>query len=169
MVVCPGCGFVSPNLDLPPDDCANASGECRRLCNELSAYTWSLGDWSPGDPPFLQQHIVDAYGTSHAGGPSKPIGVFFCLAGIYLAVEEGYTGRQVQKAHMAMAQKSKDWPLFTPPSRVGAVTVADVLAVTPGEKRDKAIMAWCGSVWGRWAEEHKRIRTLVRPYLNSTA
>jgi len=120
--------------------------------NEMTYYTLALGD-----PKFIHQHLVDAYGAQHVRQSNSTIGAAFTLAGLYLAVERGFTGRQVQKAHMRMARASKQWPRFVPPDDVGPLTVADVLAVEPGPGRDEKLMEWCASVWSAWSSEHARV------------
>jgi hypothetical protein len=157
---CPGCGLQRPSLGLDLDPKANASGECRALMNELSYYTLAHGD-----PTFIHQHLVDAYGAQHVRQSKSTIGAAFALAGLYLAVERGFNGRQVQKMHMVMARKSKAWPRFTPPEDVGPLTVADVLADEPGPRRDVKLMTWCASVWGAWSLEHGRVRAMVDRHL----
>jgi hypothetical protein len=146
---------------LEPDPKANASGECRRLMNELSYYTLAHGD-----PAFIHQHLVDAYGAQHVRQLKSTIGAAFALAGLYLAVERGFTGRQVQKMHMLMASKSKQWPRFVPPADVGPLTVSDVLTVQPGPGRDQELMRWCASVWAAWSPEQPRVREMVDRFLN---
>jgi hypothetical protein len=158
--VCPGCGLQRPSLGLDPDGRANASVECRNLMNELSYYTLAHGD-----PAFIHQHVVDAYGAQHVRQSASKIGAAFTLAGLYLAVERRFTGRQVQKMHMAMARASKQWPRFDPPDDSGRLTVADVLAVEAGPSRDEAIMRWCDSVWTAWSAEHDRARAMVDQFL----
>jgi hypothetical protein len=160
LIVCPGCGVRLPSLDLDPDRKANASGECRGLMNELSYYTLAHGD-----PRFIHQHLVDAYGAQHVRDSKSTIGPAFALAGLYLAVERRFTGRQVQQMHMSMARKSKHWPRFDPPEEVGPLTVADVLAVEPGSGRDEKLMQWCASVWSAWSAQHDRVREMVGGYL----
>jgi hypothetical protein len=161
LTVCPGCGLQRPNLALEPDPKANASGECRALMNELSYYTLAHGD-----ARFIHQHLVDAYGAQHVRRQSKStIGAAFALAGLYLTVERGFTGRQVQKMHMLMASKSKEWPRFAPPADVGPLTVADVLALEPGPARDDKLMQWCASIWGAWSGEHGQVREMVHRFL----
>lgn len=128
--------------------------------NELSYYTLAHRD-----PKFIHQHLVDAYGAQHVRQSKSTIGAAFALTGLYLAVERGFTGRQVQKMHMLMASRSKAWPRFTPPPHVGSMTVADVLAVEPGPQRDEAIMTWCQSVWAAWAASQERVRSMVDPFL----
>lgn len=160
VTTCPGCGLRLPNRGLEPDPRANASGECRELMNELSYYTLAHGD-----PKFIHQHLVDAYGAQHVRQDKSTIGAAFTLAGLYLAVERGFTGRQVQKMHMLMASRSKQWPRFVPPPDPGEMTVADVLAVAPGPERDEALLAWCKSVWNAWSEQQGRVREMVDRFL----
>jgi Family of unknown function (DUF5946) len=158
--VCPGCGLQRPSLGLEPDRRANASGECRALMNELTYYTLAHGD-----PRFIHQHVVDAYGAQHVRPSASTIGAAFTLAGLYLAVERGFTGRQVQKMHMLMASRSKQWPRFEPPSDLGPRTVGDVLPAEAGLPRDEAIMRWCASVWTAWSAAHDRVRAMVDRFL----
>jgi hypothetical protein len=161
VVICPGCRLERPSLGLDPDPRVNASGECRALMNEMSYYTLAHGD-----PRFIHQHLVDAYGAQHVVPQSKStIGAAFTLAGLYLAVERRLTGRQVQRMHMLMARRSKSWPAFEPPAELGPLTVADVLGVEPGDSRDEALMRWCGSVWTAWSSDHARVRAMVDPFL----
>jgi len=128
--------------------------------DELSYYTLAHGD-----PSFIHQHLVDAYGAQHIRQSKSTIGAAFALAGLYLAVERRFTGRQVQRMHMLMARKSKEWPRFVPPQQVGQLTVADVLAVEPGPGRDAKLMQWCASVWGAWSADHGRVSEMVDRFL----
>ena len=126
------------------------------LFHELSCYTLAHGD-----PAFIHQHIVDAYAAQHATENSKPIGVVFGLVGLYLHVEKQYTGREVQKAHMQMAKRRKDWPRLMPPKVEAKIGVADVLKAEPGSERDKQIRAWAAAVWESWRERRQEIVVLV--------
>jgi hypothetical protein len=110
--------------------------------HSLSAYTLTRGDAA-----FIHQHVVDAYAVQNANERSKPIGVAFALIGLYLHVEKEYTGRQVQRAHMALAQNRRQWPAFSLPPDRGVTTAIDVMAAPEGAERDAAIHAWCASIW----------------------
>lgn len=57
--------------------------------HELSAYTLTHGDAT-----FIHQHVVDAWAAQNAHADSKPIGVFFALVGLYLHIEQEFTGRE---------------------------------------------------------------------------
>ena len=124
--------------------------------NVLSYYTLAHGDLA-----FIHQHLVDAYGAQHVRQSASTIGAAFALAGLYLAVERGFTGRRVQKMHMQMARTSKRWPRFDPPEDVGPLTVADVLELGPGPHRDEKLMEWCASIWNAWSSEQGRVREMV--------
>lgn len=128
--------------------------------NELSYYTLAHGDRA-----FIHQHLVDAYGAQHVRQSKSTVGATFSLAGLYLALEKGFTGRQVQKMHMVMASKSKEWPRFVPPANVGTMTVADVVKVDPGPQRDKELMRWCESVWKAWSSEQPRVRQVMERFV----
>ena len=108
---------------------------------------------------------ANAYGAQHVRQSKSTIGAAFALAGLYLAIERGFSGRQVQKMHMRMARKSKEWPRFIQPQDVGPLTVADVLAVPPGPRRDEKLMDWCASVWGGWSPQHGRVSEMVDRFL----
>ena len=75
----------------------------------------------------------------------------FALAGLYLKVELGYTGRQVRQVHAALARRRPAWPLVEPPTLRGTMTVEDVLAAPAGPPRDATIDAWCAAVWTAFA------------------
>ena len=118
--------------------------------HELCAYTLTHGD-----PQFIHQHVVDAYAAQHATPVSKPIGLTFALAGLYLHVEKSYTGRDVQLAHMKMARQKREWPKWTLPTNRGDITATQVLAASEGSERDDLIDAWCKSVWSAFAPANR--------------
>ncbi|BBL80905.1 hypothetical protein RxyAA322_27590 [Rubrobacter xylanophilus] len=79
---------------------------------------------------------------------AKATAIGFALAGLYLHVERGFTGRQVQHVHTLMARRRRAWPSFVLPRDRGRVNVEHVMTRPPGPARDRAIEAWCASVWG---------------------
>ena len=99
------------------------TGAERDAYHELSAYTLSHGGTA-----FIHQHVVDAFAAQRADADSKAIGVTFALAGLYLHVEHGVTGRDVQRIHMLMARRKREWPTFALPPERGAMTAIDVMA-----------------------------------------
>jgi len=128
----------------------------QEMYNELVYYTLSLGD-----EEFIHQHIVDAFGAQIANKNTKPIGICFALAGLYLHLEKNYTGRQVQLAHMQMAKRRKNWPALEIPDFRGNITIADVLNTKPGEERKEMIHKWCISAWRAYQESHDIVAALI--------
>lgn len=162
ITTCPGCGLRAPSDTQQIDERNNASYACRQLYDELTAYTLSLHDHATD---FMHQHAIDAYGAQHAGPHSKPMGLTFALAGLYLAFERGYTGRQVQIAHTRLAGTPKIWPTFTLPHEKAALTVQDVVNA-PEDERSATLLAWARVVWQIWASEHAKVAELVRERLH---
>lgn len=129
---------------------------------ELTAWTLSLRD-----AEFIHQHVVDAWAAQHADENTRPIAVAFSLLGLYLHIEKGSTGREVQHAHMQLAQPKgrgpgrKNWPRFPLPAERGPVTACDVMAA-PEKERPQAIEEWCRSVWNAWEESHAAVAKFAR-------
>jgi hypothetical protein len=132
------------------------SKTANELFDELSFYTLAHGS-----PRFLHQHAVDAFAAQMADESTKTIKIFFGLMGLYLYLEKGFTGREVQRAHMNLAKKRAELPRPPLPLERGAVTVKDVMAAEPGGARDQAIGDWCASVW----EAYREARPLVAAFL----
>ena len=135
------------------------SGAEREAYDELCAYTLTHGDIT-----FIHQHVVDAWAAQHATPESKPIGVTFALAGLYLHLERQLTGRQVQLAHMKMARQKRAWPIFTLPEDRGAITAIDVMRAPEGEERDRAIGAWAESVWRAFSMNRPTLVALLAEF-----
>jgi hypothetical protein len=131
------------------------------LFHELSFYTLAHTD-----PAFIHQNSVDAYTAQHADETTKPIAVAFALIGLYLHLERGFSGKQVQRAHMKMARQRKQWPRLPLPAKQAAMGVADVVRAAPGPPRDAMIDAWCESVWGVWQESREPIARLAKTELD---
>jgi uncharacterized protein DUF5946 len=127
--------------------------------HELAAYTLSHGD-----PAFVHQHVVDAHGAQHATADDKPIRLAFALIGLYLQLERGFTGRQVQRVHKLLGDRTHSWRTFPLPANRGAMTAADVMAVPDGPARDAAIEAWCRSVWSAYAASKPAVEALLRDH-----
>lgn len=153
MAACPACGV-----------------DCVEPFQELSAYTLTHGA-----PAFIHQHVVDAYGALHGGfqggarGKSAGnIGLAFSLLGLYLAAEKGYTGRQVQIAHIALAQWRKAWPKFALTPERAAVTVVDVMKADPGAPRDEMVKRWARAAWEASSRAHDWTRETWSQFIMET-
>jgi len=132
------------------------------LYDELSIYTLEHRDSS-----FIHQYIVDAYAAQHADKNTKPITIAFALMGLYLHLEKGYSGKQVQNAHIEMAKKKTSLPEFTFPVERGEVTVRDVVNTKPGIERDQMINIWSNSVWKAWSASHIQVAEWLKSEMKS--
>jgi hypothetical protein len=126
------------------------------LLHELMACTLTLGDAT-----FVHQHVVDAWAVQHATEDSKPIAVMFGLIGLYLHLERGFNGRQVQRAHMQLGTPRRTWSMPVLPERRGAIRVGDVLEASPGLELQVMIDVWCNSVWEACESLHGQIGETV--------
>lgn len=99
--------------------------------------------------------------AQHADERTKPIGLTFALVGLYLHVERGFSGREVQRAHMSLGRRKRTWPSFELPRERGSVTARQVMAAAPGPERDRAIDAWCASVWEAFGESRQAVAALL--------
>ena len=136
-----------------------ASAAEQEAYDELSAYTLMRGDAT-----FIHQHVVDAFAVQYSDEETKPIKLTFGLVGLYLKIEKQFSGRRVQRAHMQMARKKHVWPEFEIPTDRGSVRPSDVIAALPGPARDKAIDAWCVSVWTPWQSNRRTIANLLEQH-----
>ncbi len=127
--------------------------------NTLQGYTLMLRDEA-----FIHQHVVDAWMAQHADETTKSIGLTFALIGLYLHVERGFSGRQVQQAHMTLGRHKRSWPRLSLPADRGSITAVDVIAAAPGPARNKAIEAWASSVWRAFQDSRPAVASLVTEY-----
>ena len=127
--------------------------------NELQGYTLMLRDEA-----FIHQHVVDAWMAQHADETTKPIGLTFALVGLYLHFERGFSGRQVQLAHVALGRRKRAWPGFPLPADRGEITTVEVIAAPPGSERDRAIDAWASSVWQAYRASEPAVAALLNEY-----
>ncbi|MEJ2649261.1 MAG: DUF5946 family protein [Sedimentisphaerales bacterium] len=129
----------------------------QEVYNDLICYTLSLGD-----KEFIHQHVVDAYAAQRADMKTKPVTITFALVGLYLYLQKNYNGRHVQLAHVEMAKRKRQWPIFCLPEYRGNITAADVLNAEPGAEREEMIRKWCLSVWDAYKQNHEVVANLVK-------
>jgi hypothetical protein len=146
---CPGCGLELPAEPAAPTVPLNASKECAAVYAEVSGFEFE-------HPVMLRYHqlSVDAYGAQHAGDPTTPIRLGYSLAGLWLALEHGFSGDEVRAVHAHMGHAQDWWPTFRPPAPGEWMTVRDV--AEQGVRRGSstghatATRAWAESVWSAW-------------------
>lgn len=151
---CPGCGLLLPSSDWPVDPRRNASPACWHLYTTVTGHELSHVRELGG----VHQLTVDAYSAQHAGQDVPPIGVAFALIGLYLTLDQGWSGSDVRAAHQDLASRFQTWPQFTPPAQRAPLTVAHVAGSPSPEEHASRVRAWAESVWQAWSAEHGRVR-----------
>jgi len=132
-----------------------ATDRNRDAFDQLCCYTLSHAG-----ADFIHQHVVDAFAAQDATTDDKPIRLAFALVGLYLHVEKGFSGREVQLAHMKLARTKQDWPVFDLPADRGEITAATVISAPP-EFRDETIHKWTGSVWNAYSDQRGPVEALL--------
>ncbi len=157
----PLCGAAADAQVIEPME----AGTLRDQVSEQQAYEQlQYYTLAHGGLEFIHQHVVDAWAAQQADELTKPIKLTFALVGLYLHVEKGFSGRQVQRVHMTLARRQRNWPSFPLPRQRGSITAIQVLAAPAGHERDQAINAWCASVWGAFSESHQAIAELLQQH-----
>jgi len=75
--------------------------------------------------------------------------------------ERGYSGRQVQLAHMKLAKFKREWPRLVAPESVAKINVKTVLRQPPGDSRDQMIRAWAREVWQSWSSQQHKLHEML--------
>ncbi|MFC2142213.1 DUF5946 family protein [Acidobacteriota bacterium] len=153
-------GCPVPRREMVKVNCKStkrAGASERQSYEELQCYT--LEHSGSG---FIHQHVVDAWAAQHADEQTKPIGLTFALVGLYLHVERGFSGRQVQRVHMKLGRCKRTWPSFPLPRERDSMTAKEVMAAQAGPERDKTIDSWCASVCGAFSESHRPVAELLQ-------
>ncbi len=117
----------------------------------------SLATLQDTNPEFIHQYVVDAFTAQHADDHTRPIALALALAGLYLHYEKGYTGKQIQRIHVDMAEGKKLWPRFVLPKDRGSIGIRDIMKIDPGSKRNHMIEMWGLSVWHAWRENRQLV------------
>ena len=127
----------------------------REVYDELCCYSLSKGD-----AEFMHQHIADAFAAQTVTEQDKPIKLTFALIGLYLYVEHGFTGREVQLAHMKLARKKREWPTLKLPEHRGNFP-RDIMEITSESRRREMIDRWCKSTWRAFAGNREVLRKIL--------
>ena len=113
--------------------------------------------------PRLYPECRIAAASRRAG--KKQCSRFRFLIGMYLALEKGHTGRQVQRAHTRIAKARKDWPRLEPPVHPADLTVREILQTKTGAERESMIHRWMVAVWESWADRKDWVREITSSLL----
>ena len=145
----------------------HATAACESVLHEVLGFEFQ-------HPVMLRYHqlTVDAYGAQHAGGDAPPIRVAYSLAGLWLALEHGFSAEDVRAVHRRMGRPTAEWPVFTPPVPPQRwLTVLDVAEAGVRQHSSgghaRAAGQWAQSVWSAWLATDQGVDEVVRSMLRS--
>ena len=164
---CPGCGIVLPAGSDAEAPALHATPSCESVLHEVLGFEFQ-------HPVMLRYHqlTVDAYGAQHAGGGAPRIRVAYSLAGLWLALEHGFSAEDVRSVHRRMGRPTAVWPDFTPPVPPQRwLTVLDVAEAGVRQHSSgghaRAAGQWARSVWDAWRGSDADVDDEVRLMLRS--
>jgi hypothetical protein len=164
---CPGCGIVLPGTADAEPAALHATPSCESVLHEVLGFEFQ-------HPVMLRYHqlTVDAYGAQHAGGGAPRIRVAYSLAGLWLALEHGFSAEDVRSVHRRMGHPTAEWPEFTPPLPPQRwLTVLDVAEAGVRQHSSgghaRAAGQWARSVWEAWRATDDGVDDQVRSMLRS--
>ncbi|HUP78608.1 MAG TPA: DUF5946 family protein [Pirellula sp.] len=108
--------------------------------------------------PF--EYVVAACGAQEASPQDKPIRLVSSLIGLYLHVERGFSGREIQLAYMKLGRRKQAWPKLSIPVNRSTINAETVLKA-PIQERDSRIHEWCCSVWQAFVSHRDAIKRLL--------
>lgn len=163
---CPGCGIVLPAGAASEPSRLHSTPSCEAVLDEILGYQFQ-------HPVMLRYHqlTVDTYGAQHAGGAAPQIRVGYSLAGLWLALEHGFSAEDVRAVHRRMGDPTAAWPVFEPPALPQRwLTVLDVAEAGVRQHSDgghaRAAGQWAESVWNAWLagvpEVDDRVEAMLR-------
>lgn len=163
---CPGCGLVLPERGRAEPAQLHASPACEAVLHEVLGFELQ-------HPVMLRSHqlTVDAYGAQHAGGSAPRIRIAYSLAGLWLALEHGFSAEDVRTVHRRMGHPGAEWPGFSPPGPGRWLTVLDVAEAGVRQHSSgghaRAAAQWAESVWSAWLDAAPGVDDAVESMLRS--
>ncbi len=109
----------------------------------------------------VHQLTVDAYAAQHPQSqPAKSL--VGHLVSLYTTVECSADQREGRDTLKRFVESRKSFPELTPPSDLGPLTIADVLASDSPDLHRETVRRWALQVWRAWQNEHPTIIALAK-------
>ena len=163
LVDCTGCGGRVPDVVGATHDYMTASPGCWQVYGQwVAERAWS----EPVDPVAVAHH-VDCYAVQHPGRVEQDRrqrqSVAVHLISLCRLLEFEQPPQEATRSRTRIgrtvlaAAALDDWPLLTPPERLGATTIADV-ALAAGDDLPEVFMRWVDDCWRAWSRHHPTVR-----------
>jgi hypothetical protein len=103
--------------------------------------------------------IVDCYSLQHDRYIQSGRSLAAHLTGVCVALEHGGDG-SLQRAVQRWLSRTRDLAKPAVPATRGQVTIDDVIAAAPEERR-AVVRRWASSAWDAWADQHALARSWI--------
>jgi hypothetical protein len=103
--------------------------------------------------------VVDCYSVQHDRYIMSGRSLAAHLTGVCIAVEHGGDAA-LQRAVQRWLSRTREIPKPAVPAVRGEVTIDDVIAVAPEERRE-VVRRWAASAWDAWADHHELARSWI--------
>lgn len=155
LIACIGCGGRFPETEGPTHRYMESSPGCWACFGEVLAREY-------GDFEYHKVHrlTVDAYALQHPGGPSPQCIRSVALHAISLCAifEQGVEMDRATRILQKAAENKDRFEWLTPPTSMGALTIADVYPAKDARDHARRVREWSESAWQAWAGHHHVIR-----------
>ena len=155
LVQCMWCGGAFSAEEGPTHEYIESTPGCWAAFGRVLAREY-------GDQRYSSVHrlTVYSYAVQHPGSPSRQsiqsVGVH--LVRLCLLLERKLAPELANSAMLAAARHKSKYHWLTPPSHLGALTVADVEAASSVEAHTSVVRHWAVQMWQVWSPHHSVVR-----------
>lgn len=156
---CFSCHAEVPDITGEVHRYMDSSPGCWRVFGQILTREYS-------DGAYRQNHriTVDSYAVQHYGktSPQSIQSVNLHLSSLYLIYVMGFDVKAADHGLTTLGKYKSELKWLTPPSKVGAVTVADILKAKDAMTHVNLVYEWGKSVWDAWRDHHKTVHEFVK-------
>ena len=153
--ICFCCGAATEISNGPVHKYLDSSPGCWAAYGEVLAQEYS-------DFRYARNHrlTVDAYALQHPGKPSPQTiqSAAVHLASLGKIIEHDWSNTDSAKFMQKLANHKAQFFWLEPPTKLGEVTVMDVLATTDAESHLGMVERWALSTWKAWQPHHDQVK-----------
>ena len=162
--ICIGCGGQFPETGGPTHPYMESTPGCWACYGEVLAREYS-------DVQYNKVHrlTVDTYAIQHPGHPSPQSIRSVAIHSISLCaiLEKGVEMTNATRIIQGATAHKERFEWLSPPSSMGALTVADVHRAEGAAEHARLVHRWASSAWSAWSEHHTRIRKWLSEVLEA--
>jgi hypothetical protein len=159
---CFSCGAIIPAIEGEVHAYMDASPGCWHLFNLILEKEYSDSAYRKNS-----RLTTDAYAVQHYGKRSIPQAVKSVnhhLISLCCYFEYKMTVSQCDSAFRSLSVHKGKYTWLTPPQKVGAITVAEVIRADSVEHHLQLVEQWAWEAWDSWRIHHDTIKKFIAQY-----